>query len=122
MKTEWQKELCSIYPATFEQLNPDVYIQRRNIVRRETVTDDSMMSGDPGFECESRYISKDVYEAFMEQLESPSQQQIINNLVTVQDNQSLSDGNTMIVMSALADIYEVIDSIMAQLPPTSGGE
>lgn len=122
MKTEWQKELCSSYPATFEQLNPDAYIQRRNIVRREAVEDDSMMGGDPGFECESRYISKDVYEAFMEQLESPSQQQIINNLITVQDNQSLSDVNTMVVMSALADIYEVIDGIMAQLPPTTGGE
>lgn len=122
MKTEWQKELCSVYPAAFEQLNPDTYIQRRNIVRKEVVSDDSMNTGDPGFECESRYISKDVYETFMEQLESPSQQQIINNLITVQDNQSLSDGNTMVVMSALADIYEVIDGITAQLSGTTGGE
>lgn len=108
MKTEWQKELCSSYPATFEQLNPDAYIQRRNIVRREAVEDDSMIGSDPGFECESRYISKDVYEAFMEQLESPSQQQIVNNLTMVQDNQSLSDGNMLIIMSAIADLYETL--------------
>lgn len=108
MKTEWQKELCSSYPAEFEQLNPDVYIQRRNIIQKQAVEDNSMMRGYSGFECESRYISKDVYEAFMEQLESPSQKQIVNNLTTVQNNQSLSDENMMIIMSAIADLYETL--------------
>lgn len=105
MKTEWQKELCSVLPQEFEQLNPDCYIQRRNIVKREA-TEETM--GDPGYECDSRFISKDVYEVFMEQLESPAQTAIMSNLDTVQVNQQTGEVNNLVIMSALADIFELI--------------
>lgn len=63
MKTEWTREQCSVQPEQFAPLNDRTYIQRRNIVRAPE------MEGvkDPGWVCESRKISADVYQEIMEQ-------------------------------------------------------
>lgn len=106
MKTEWTDELCSKIPEQFEQLNPDTYIQRRNIRKNQTKEDEA--NNFESYICESRMISTDVYNEFMEAMESPSQLQIINNFQTVTENQQISDSNTLTIMSAIADLYEMI--------------
>ena len=64
MKTAWSEERLGYQPSQFEKANDDTYIQRRNI-RRDILTDDSTES-EPGWICESRFISDDIYEDFME--------------------------------------------------------
>lgn len=106
MKTEWSKERLGYQPKQFEKVNETTYIQRKNI-HRDVLTNDSIAS-EPGWVCECRFISDDIYEEFMEAMDSPSQQQIINNLHTITSFQELSDSNTLILMSAIADLYETI--------------
>jgi hypothetical protein len=84
MNTEWHEEICSDYPQEFEQLNPDSYIQRRNVI-----------DSGQGYICESRIISKKVYDDYVNNLASPSH--IANN------------DNMTIIMEAIADIYELIN-------------
>ena len=64
MKTEWTTEqITGEKPAQLVQLNPDTYIQRKNITQAPERED----GADPGWVCESRMISKDVYEDIQEQ-------------------------------------------------------
>jgi hypothetical protein len=91
----------------FEQLNDDTYIQRRNIQKapdREGVEDS-------GYECESRMISKDVYNDMLDALSDPSQTELLNKFNIVTENQESSDDNTLIIMDAIADLYELISTI-----------
>lgn len=63
MRTEWKEEQSSVQPAPYAQLNPDTYIQRRNIRRAEPVEEGI----DPGWACDCRLISADVYAEAVEQ-------------------------------------------------------
>lgn len=57
MKTGWTREQgTGEKPEQFARLNAEAYIQRRNII-----------STDHGWECESRFISADVYDEIQEQ-------------------------------------------------------
>lgn len=108
MKTDWTEEQCGRLPEQFEQLNDDTYIQRRNIHRAEPKEIDI---GEPGWVCESRMISKDIYDDFMDVLNSPAQAQIVNNLKSVEEKQQLNDEAMVVVMGAIADLYETVATL-----------
>ena len=77
------------YPVQFAQLNADTYIQRRNIEdapEREGVDD-------PGWVCESRMISSDVYEALQEEYSTPTYEAILSQ------QEAIDDANAMIMLS-----------------------
>lgn len=94
MKTPWTTEMGSgPYPEQFAQLNADTYIQRRNIEdapAREGVDN-------PGWVCESRMISSDVYEALQEEYSTPIYEAILSQ------QEAIDDANAMIMLSQ-ADI------------------
>ena len=90
MKTPWTKEMgTGPYPEQFAQLNADTYIQRRNI------EDAPEMEGvdDPGWVCESRMISSDVYEALQEEYSTPIYEAILSQ------QEAIDDANAMIMLS-----------------------
>lgn len=90
MKTQWTKEQGSgQLPERFEKISADTYIQRRNIEEapeKEGVTD-------PGWECESRYISEDVYEALMEEYDSPTYKAVLEQM------EIMDEANAMVMLS-----------------------
>ena len=90
MKTPWTTEMGSgPYPEQFAQLNADTYIQGRNIEdapEREGVDD-------PGWVCESRMISSDVYEALQEEYSTPTYEAILAQ------QEAIDDANAMIMLS-----------------------
>ena len=77
------------YPEQFAQLNADTYIQRRNI------EDAPEMEGvdDPGWVCESRMISSDVYEVLQEEYSTPTYEAILSQ------QEAIDDANAMIMLS-----------------------
>lgn len=120
MKTEWSEERLGYQPSQFEQVNETTYIQRKNI-RRDVLTEDSTES-EPGWICESRFISDDIYEDFMEVMNSPAQEQIVNNFTTIQNTQAGTDENTITLMLGTADLYEKLDDIAGMLETLTGKE
>lgn len=109
MKTAWSEERLGYQPSQFEKVNDNTYIQRRNI-RRDTLRND-LTKSDLGWVCESRFISDDIYEDFMEVMNSPAQEQIVNNFTTIQNKQAGTNENTMTLMLGTADLYEKLDGI-----------
>lgn len=108
MKTEWREELCSEYPKQFQKLNPTTYIQRKNIRKMESKEGEM---GFLGYICESRIISNEVYEAFMDDMNAPSQMEIREKLQKVEESQDLADSNNLVIMSAIADLYEALTAL-----------
>ncbi len=86
MKTNWQKEMTSEQPLEFEQVNPTTYIQRKNI--EENPNEDQ-----GGFICESRFISNDVYEALMEEYDSPAYKAILDQ------NETMDEANALLMLA-----------------------
>ncbi len=113
MKTMWSEERLGYQPSQFEKVNHNTYIQRRNI-HRDTLTGDSTES-EPGWTCEARFISDDIYEDFMEVMNSPAQEQIVTNFTTIQNTQAGTDENTITLMLGAADLYEKLDDISEKL-------
>lgn len=69
MKSEWKKEICSSRPEQFQRVADNVYIQRKDIEKvSHKATDSSPAYED--YECMSRRISDDVYEALVEEMNS----------------------------------------------------
>ena len=120
MKTAWSEERLGYQPSQFEKVNNNTYIQRKKI-RRDTLTEDSIES-EPGWICEARFISDDIYEDFMEVMNSPAQEQIINNFTTIQNTQAGTDENTITLMLGTADLYEKLDDISKKLDSLTGKE
>lgn len=120
MKTAWSEELIGYKPSQFEKVNDNTYIQRKSI-RRDTLTGGSTKS-EPGWICESRFISDDIYEDFMEVLNSPAQEQIVSNFTTIQNNQAGTDENTITLMMGTADLYEKLDDIAGKLDSLTAKE
>ena len=90
MKTPWTTEMGSgPYPEQFAQLNADTYIQRRNI---EDAPEQEGVE-DPGWVCESRMISSDVYEALQEEYSTPIYEAILSQ------QEAIDDANAMIMLS-----------------------
>ena len=67
MKTKWTQELTHSYPEQFEQLGEDRWIQRKDI-KVHKLSDGTV----DGYECQSRKLSQDVYEALQEEYDSPA--------------------------------------------------
>ena len=120
MKTAWSEERIGYQPLQFEKANDDTYIQRRNI-RRDVLVEGSTES-EPGWICEARFISDDIYEDFMEVMNSPAQEQIINNFTTIQNTQAGTDENTITLMLGTADLYEKLDGISEMLEALTAKE
>ena len=120
MKTSWSEERLGYQPSQFEKVNDNTYIQRRNI-RRDALTEGSTES-EPGWICEARFISDDIYEDFMEVMSSPAQEQIVNNFTTIQNKQAGTDENTIILMLGTADLYEKLEDISGKLDILTGKE
>lgn len=113
MKTAWSEERLGYQPSQFEKVNDNTYIQRRNI-RRDTLTRDSTET-EPGWTCEARFISDDIYEDFIEVMNSPAQEQIVKNFTTIQNKQDGTDENTITLMLGTADLYEKLEDISGKL-------
>ena len=77
------------YPEQFAQLNADTYIQRRNIKDAP----ESECADNPGWVCESRMISSDVYEALQEEYSTPTYEAILAQ------QEAIDDANAMIMLS-----------------------
>lgn len=106
MKTEWSEESCgSTKPERFQKLNENSYMQRKNIV--EETTEDENGQTVVRYHCLSRVISKDVYEDFVDALDDPAQLELMNEFRLVHENFQASDENSIAMMSAIADIYEM---------------
>ena len=75
----------------FVQLNDSVYLQRKNI--QAASIDPEFPDSDPGYICESRIISKDVYE----------------DLITPTPVDDNATNNMLDIMEALADIYTILE-------------
>ena len=120
MKTAWSEERLGYQPSQFEKVNDNTYIQRRNI-RRDTLTDDSVES-EPGWICEARFISDDIYEEFIEVMNSPAQEQIVKNFTTIQNKQDGTDENTITLMLGTADLYEKLEDISGKLDSLTAKE
>ena len=108
MKTPWTKEMgTGPYPEQFAQLNADTYIQRRNI---EEAPEQEGVE-DPGWVCESRKISTDVYEALMEEYNSATYQALL------EQNEALDAANAMIMLSQanIEDRQEDQDETLAMI-------
>ena len=74
--TDWTKEICSQKPAELQSVSKDNFIERRNIVKvehEETETTPAYT----GWECESRFISKDEYH-MLKSIEDISTQDAID--------------------------------------------
>lgn len=115
MKTDWTEEYFSSEPKTFVKLNDSVYLQRRNIRLREKREDESE-DIDPSYICESRKISKDVYEALMDTLYTPSQEELSGNqldtmesIADLYSNQSEMESSQLDIMEAISDIYTLLE-------------
>lgn len=111
MKTKWMEERLGYFPPQFEKVNENTYIQRKNI-RKNPETDDGI---EPGWSCESRFISDDIYEDFMEVMSSPAQEQIMYGFTNIQNAQAGTDENTFALMLGTADLYEKLDDISEKL-------
>ena len=91
MTTEWTKERFSNEPIMFVKIGPSTWLQRRNITKLESTENDP----NPGYECESRKISDDIYQSFMNTLNGPSHEEIVNDQIDI--------------MEAIADIYMILE-------------
>lgn len=75
----------------FVKIGHSTWLQRRNIIKMEATEEDP----NPGYECESRKISDDIYQNFMNALNGPSHEEIINDQIDI--------------MEAIADIYIILE-------------
>ena len=99
MKTEWTKELCGTEkPEAFQKVSDDTYIQRINI---QSYTKQDELTGEEktNWSCISRFISNDIYETLEDQMTTPAQLELMKQF-------QLTDSNSVVIMSALAELYE----------------
>lgn len=96
----WKEEFSSRELEEFEQLNETSYIQRRNIEQLEDGT----------YRCECRIISIEEYEKYLNDLSSPSHMELIGRLNRLESAQEENQSNVLVLMMALAEIYETMIS------------
>ena len=113
MKGKWRAERSCGKPEQFQQLADDVWIQRKNI-RKAPDLENGL---DGGYECESRRISADIYEALIEEAQSPTIENVMQTLSGIEAEQAmqgvLSDSNTETIMQTLSDIQAEIELLKA---------
>jgi hypothetical protein len=101
MITEWQEELISRYPSPFEPVNDTTYIQRKNIREYSNISESEEINS--SYICDSRMISKDVYDMFIKLTESPLQEDILNHFSNYEIDQATIITNTEYI-SALQEL------------------
>lgn len=99
---QWKEEILSSSTQEFQKINETTYIQRRNFQKIE----DSM--GNEMYKCQSRFISKELYEDYVNNLNSPSQKDISEGLDTLAQAQVMSSEESLTIMSAIAELYETM--------------
>lgn len=104
MPITWKKEYAFGRLEQFQQIAPDIYMQRRN----ERYIPPSEEGGEGTWEYESRKISKAQYETYMELLNSPSHEQMMVDLSQMTTGQEKIDGQSLVTMAAIADLYELL--------------
>lgn len=81
-----------------------MYLQRKGIRKAKDLEDGT----DGGYECESRRISKDVYDTLIEDMQSPAAESMMQTLSDLQAEQTMqsvmSDSNTETIMQAISDL------------------
>lgn len=111
MSLDWTNEYAMQPLDQFQQIAPDKYLQRRN-GRRIPPTDEN---GVEERVYESREISKEQYEDYMNVLNGPAQLQLESNFRSVQEGQDGLNGQSLVTMGALADLYELLTNALLQL-------
>ena len=107
MKSEWRKENCGTKPEQFQQLSDNSWIQRKNIRKAP----DTLEGTDGGYNCESRYISNDVYEAIIEERDSLVMQAVV-------EGQNVSDeavAQTLLNQMEIMATQEAQDETLAEI-------
>lgn len=107
MKTAWSKELCSSKPEQFEKLNAETWIQRKDIQRAPKKDD----VPDPGYTCMSRMISNDVYEALMEEYESPTYQTLLDR----QESADVANAEMLLQQAEIQATQADQDEVLAEI-------
>ena len=107
---EWKKELCAVQPKALERVNPDTFIQRRNIEPYEREVMDGQT--EKGFFCEYRFLSVDEYCTLQEQEEGRAA--IRDDILTSMGAQAdiyeaiqTQEENQLTIMEAIAELYEM---------------
>lgn len=107
---EWKKEQCPVRPKELERVNPDTFIQRRNIEPYERDGMDGQT--ERGFVCESRFLSVDEYCQFAEQ--EAGRTEIQDDILTsmgaqadIYEELQAQQENQLTIMEAIAELYEM---------------
>lgn len=111
MSLDWTKEYAMQPLDQFQQIAPDKYLQRRNGRRIPPTTD----TDDESWVYESREITKEQYEDYMNVLNGPAQLQLESGIRTMQAGQEDINGQSLVTMGALADLYELLTNALLQL-------
>lgn len=118
MRNNWEKEYSTEPLEQFQQVAPDLYRQRKNGYRIPPKSDEEI--GET-WVYDSRTISKQQYEEYMNALNSPVNEQIRSDFQSVTINQDQLNDNSLVTMSALADMYELLTNALLQLQGGSDG-
>ncbi len=107
----WKTENCSSLPKELELINPNTYIQRRNITRFERDCMDGSGAKEEGYTCEYRFLSEDEYYNLLQQEENT--EKINENILISMGAQAelyeklmVTEENQIIIMQAVAELYE----------------
>lgn len=111
MSLDWTTEYAMQPLDQFQQIAPDKYLQRRN-GRRIPPTNNTEVEE---WVYESREISKEQYEDYMNVLNGPAQLQLERGMQTMQAGQEGLNGQSLVTMGALADLYELLTNALLQL-------
>lgn len=111
--SEWFDETLSEKPEEFQKLNPNTYMQRTN-AKKITITNPNTKEDEVYWTCRSRKIPTSLYNEYMSNKAAPTNDALRAMITDLQEKQKTNDENTLIVMSALADLYETV----ALLTPT----
>lgn len=93
MKLNYTHSESTVKPVEIERGKRTVYI-RKNIVETET-----------GWSYEEAKLTPDEFTAYSEYL-------VIHNVSQLLDGQQNGDNNQLIIMEAIADLYDVIATMM----------
>ena len=105
--TEWRREILSKKPKEFERLNEKFVIQRRDIVENSVIEKNTNIE-QTIYECYSRTLCNEEYDTLKDSLYTPAQ---MKNEKNFKEN----DSNMLIVMSAIADLYEKVSELQEKL-------
>lgn len=111
MKTPWREEQLSRLPKQFEPLNSNQFVQRRNI-RVSKTTNEMTEESETTYICESRVISSDLYEEYMDLLSTPAQEETKQALNDISAGQTIGGDNQLSIMEAMADLYDLIAQLL----------